>query len=238
MQVRLGNIFTLGEKPEITAAIRSGSSVDWVVSDFRARKVDSGTAAVTDRQVRISPHALAKGYYLVQLTSRSGDEVKGNGRTSYAVVAPVDSLKAADTRFGVAGQYSKTMSTDTLALLAKAGVAHVRDDIPWGHVEKVKGAFNFARCDPYMAALGKAGMTPSLVMAFGNKHYDAQARVPNYQAAPYTREGFAAYADYCVAVLSHYGRQVKALEIWNEYNGSFCAGKAATDRPGHYTQML
>jgi hypothetical protein len=237
-QVRLGNIFAAGERVALEVAVRSGATVEWSVSDFEGRKVASGTAPVVDGKAAIAPGADGKGFYPVQLTARDGQKVTGQAVTSYAVVAPMDSEAPADTRFGVAGQYSKTMSTDTLALLAKAGVAHLRDDIPWGQVEKVKGSFDFARCDRFMAAIGKAGMVPCPVTAFGNKHYDAQPRVPNYKAAPYTPQGRAAYAEYCLAVLRHYGRQVKALEIWNEYNGSFCGGKPADDRPAHYTRML
>src|SRR5262249_32895148 len=33
-------------------------------------------------------------------------------------------------------------------------------------------------------------------------------------------------------------KDVSALEVWNEYNGSFCDGPCKTDRASYYTQML
>ena len=43
---------------------------------------------------------------------------------------------------------------------------------------------------------------------------------------------------YAVEVLRHYGSEIKAVEIWNEYNGTFCKGPATQDRSGTYLRML
>jgi hypothetical protein len=246
-QVQLGNIFTLGEKVEIEANAKTGGSVQWTVSDFAGQKVDSGMAMVTDGRLRIAPHAVGTGYYLVDLAWKDGAQVntqqvqgqaQSQAQTSYAVIAPVDAAEMADTPFGVVTHFSKGWNTEVLPLLTRLGVAHVRDDIPWSQVEKEKGEYDFGKADAWMTELKKAGVTPLLVMAFGNKSYDVQPNVPNYQAAPYTADGYAGYANYCVATLKHYGTQIQAAEIWNEYNGSFCGGKAASDRPKYYTEML
>src|SRR5581483_6328501 len=70
-----------------------------------------------------------------------------------------------------------------------------------------------------------------IVLSFENKNYDRGF-------TPYTDDAFSAYARYGVEVLRHYGDQIKAVEIWNEYNGTFCKGPATQDRAGTYLQML
>jgi hypothetical protein len=54
---------------------------------------------------------------------------------------------------------------------------------------------------------------------------------------PFTQAGFDAYARYGVEVLRHYGDQIAAVEIWNEYNGTFCKGPASNDRAATYAKM-
>ena len=232
-QARLGNIFVRGEDVRIEARIASGDRADWMATDFRGGRVDSGTSPVKDHRAAITPHASGNGYYLVRIKAQSGQRTTGEGETSFAVVPHIDLSGMADSRFGVMTHFAKSMSTDILPLLRQAGIAHVRDENAWGQVEKSPGVFDFTGRDghliKYMADLGAAGVTPLEVMAFGNKlHFDSP-NVPVYQAAPYDQQGYETYANYCAAVLKQYGSQIKALEIWNEYNGSFCAGPAAAD---------
>jgi hypothetical protein len=241
-QDRLGNIFVSGEKVEIQAAVAAGEAIDWTVTDFQGQKVAHGTAPVTDGKVVLAPGATALGFYLVKLRVTSKGTVQAEGVTSYAVVAPIDHTKMADDRFGVVTHFAKTMSTDLVPLLAKAGIANVRDELDWAHVEKTPGKFDFTvnnnRLIDYMADLQKEHFTPLGVMAFGNLlHFDVPKIYP-FAAAPHTPEQYQAYARFCQECLKQFGSQYKALEIWNEYNGSFCRGPAAKDRPKFYTEML
>jgi hypothetical protein len=238
-QVQMGNIFTQGEKVEIEAAIASGATVDWVVDDYAGQQVDGGTAMVADHQVRIAPRITDKGYYSIFFTSKNGGAAVGEGRTSCAVLAPVDITQIPDSKFGIMTHFAQNMPVEFLPLLAKAGIVSVRDEQSWGAVEKSKGVYDFPPVlQAYMDDLKQVHIWPLIVLAFGNPLYDNQPNVPIYKLAPYTPAGFAGYADYCVAVLNHYGQQIKTVAIWNEYNGTFAAGKAATDRPKYYTEML
>lgn len=237
-QVQLGNIFTLGEKVQIEADIKTGTGADWYVTDFEGNKVASGQASVANGKVRFAPEAVGKGYYSVFVTSKIGQQTVGEGRTSYAVVPPADITKMPDSKFGIQTHFAQNMPTDMLPLLAKAGITTVRDEQYWGSVEKTKGTFDFSHFQGYMDALKMLRMEPLICMTFGNKAYDNQAGVPEYKLAPWNPETFDAYANYCVQVLNHYGNQIRVAEIWNEYNGTFCAGQAAKDRPKTYTEML
>jgi hypothetical protein len=237
-QAELGNIFTVGEKVEIQAAIQTGTSVAWTVNDYQDKQVASGTTPVTDQKVSIIPGVDSKGYYLVKLTSKDGAAVKGSGTTSYAVIEPVDVKQMPDSKFAVMTHFDFYMPTDFLPLMSKIGISMVRDEHDWQVVEKVKGQYDFSGVtQSYMDVLKQAHVSPLIVFAFGNMLYDKQPGVAVWQLAPYSQEGDAAYGAYCAAVVKHFP-EIKYVEIWNEYNGSFAAGKAAEDRPKYYTAML
>jgi hypothetical protein len=68
-------------------------------------------------------------------------------------------------------------------------------------------------------------------MSFANANYDEGL-------TPYTDAGREGYARYGTAILDQYGDAIRALEVWNEYTGSFAEGPAAEDRALHYTEML
>ena len=69
-----------------------------------------------------------------------------------------------------------------------------------------------------MGKLKEAGIRPLVVLSFANKLYDGGM-------TPYSPEGCDGYARYAAEVLKHYGGQIRWLEVWNEYNGSFLRGQ-------------
>jgi hypothetical protein len=82
-----------------------------------------------------------------------------------------------------------------------------------------------------MTALRDAGITALITLDFENPNYDSGQ-------TPYTATGLSGYARYATEVLKKYGTQVKMVEIWNEYNGTFAKGPATTNRSGNYLAML
>lgn len=134
--------------------------------------------------------------------------------------------------FGAMTHFAQGWDPALVPQLAAAGVTAVRDELYWAVVEPRPGEFRFpASYDAYMSALQAAGIAPLIELTFENPHYDRGL-------TPHTAEGFSAYARYATAVLQRYGPQIKALEIWNEYNGTWCRGPATADRAGTYAQML
>lgn len=239
-QAKLGNIFVTGDKVQIEAAVAKGTSVDWAVTDYLNQKVATGRAKVADGKVTIEPSATGLGFYLVKVTAKDGMAIRGTGLTSYAVIPVIDNSKMASARFGVASHFGKNMKTDLAPVLAEAGIAHVRDGMDWHWIETVPGKYDFTIHDfiGRMADLKKNHIIPMIFTAFGDPlHYD-DPDVPLWAAAPHTPEQYAAYTQFNIAHLKQFGTQIQALEIWNEYNGSFCKGVAATDRPKYYTEML
>ncbi len=140
--------------------------------------------------------------------------------------------EAKDRRFGVMTHFSQDWEISLVDELGRGPVRFVRDEIPWADIEEKKGKFVFsARHDDYMAALGRHDISPLIIFAFGNEHYDGGM-------TPYSERGLQGYVRYCEAVLAHYGTQIQEVEIWNEYNGAFCQGPALKSRASHYLKML
>ena len=137
-----------------------------------------------------------------------------------------------DQRFGVMTHFAHGWDPSWIPLIAQDAIPGVRDELYWQTVEPQGGNFAFPdQYDRYMAGLKQSNISPLIVLSFENKNYDEGD-------TPYTDNGIAAYARYAVEVLRHYGKQIRAVEIWNEYNGTFCKGPAARDRAGTYLQML
>ncbi|HKB91210.1 MAG TPA: glycosyl hydrolase [Opitutaceae bacterium] len=135
-------------------------------------------------------------------------------------------------RFGVMTHFAQGWDPALTPLVAQASIGSVRDELYWDVVEAKKGKYVFPpRYENYMKMLREQQISPLIVLSFENRNYDSGQ-------TPYTNEGFNGYADYAVNVLSHYGKQIEAVEVWNEYNGSFCKGPATHDRADTYLKML
>lgn len=134
--------------------------------------------------------------------------------------------------FGVQAHFGQGWNLGLMPRFAAGGIADVRDELYWQVVEPTAGSFTFPPYyDNYMTALRNAGVAPLITLSFENTNYDDGQ-------TPYTPAGFDGYSRYASAVLARYGSQISAVEIWNEYNGTFAKGPAATDRSGTYLKML
>ena len=139
---------------------------------------------------------------------------------------------ATDPRFGVMTHFAQGWAPSDADTVAGIPIGTVRDELYWAQVETTPGVYAFPPMfDAYMARLKRDGIAPLIILDFENPLYDGGN-------TPYTAKGIAAYANYCVAVLDHYGSQIQSVEIWNEYNGSFSKGPATTNLAGTYTAML
>jgi hypothetical protein len=239
-QAQPGNVFALGEKVQIQAAVAKGALVDWVVTDDQDQKVASGTTPVTSGKVTIEPPATGLGLFVMKITSSANGAAQGEGTTSYAVIPPLDNSTMASARFGVASHFGKNMTPDLGPVLAKAGIANVRDSMDWSWIETTPGKFDFTvhNFDARVAELGKDHINMLFTTCFGNPlHYD-DPKIQAFAAAPHTQDQYDAYTQLCLAHLKQFGPAIKTVEIWNEYNGSFCRGAADKDRPKFYTEML
>ncbi len=134
--------------------------------------------------------------------------------------------------FGTQTHFGQGWSLNLVPRVVAGGMHDVRDELFWQVVEPTAGNFKFpANYNNYMGALSDSDITPFIELTFENSNYDSGQ-------TPYTTAGFTAYARYATEVLRNYGSQIQAVEIWNEYNGSFAEGPATADRAGTYLKML
>jgi hypothetical protein len=137
-----------------------------------------------------------------------------------------------DDRFGVMSHFAQGWDPNWIPLIEKSGISEVRDELYWREIEPEKDVFRFpARYDRYLGELGKHRISPLIVLSFENPNYDSGQ-------TPYSKEGIDGFARYAVEVLRHCGPQVKAVEVWNEYNGTFNHGPASEHRSSTYLEML
>ena len=142
------------------------------------------------------------------------------------------SAASADQRFGVMTHFAHGWDPVWADIAALRGITTVRDELYWDAVEREKGVFTFPRqFDIYMDALKRNGIAPLIVLSFENRNYDQGD-------TPYTSEAFSAFGRYGTEVLKRYGNMIQTVEVWNEYNGTFCKGPATHDRAGTYAKML
>lgn len=228
-QARPGNIFEDGELVQIPVPAE-GQEVSWRVIDFFGREVGRGTTLVAAGRALIEPGLDEPGYFEVAFTPAPG---RGEQRRAFAIIMPpAPDDPSQPSPFGVMTHFAQGWERDLLPLITKAGIRYIRDEQYWSEVEPAPSAFDFPeRFTAYMADAAARGLVPLIVMSFENSHYDDGL-------TPYTDAGRAAYARYGRAILERYGAQIQALEIWNEYNGSFVKGPASDDRVTQYTAML
>ncbi len=231
-QTQLGNVYLTGQPVRFHLA--SGAArVGWRVVDFWGKACGEGTAAVKDGGCELTLPGLKPGYFTLDLKAEKPGAIAAERSISFAILTPLDrATPAGSSPLGVMTHFAQNWDTDIMPLVALSGAGWVRDEIYWNHVEKSKGQFVFdPQYERYMKGLREQGVAPLVPLTFANANYDGGN-------TPYTDTGFDGYARYAQEVLKHYGRQIQAVEIWNEYNGSFCAGPAKQDRPATYVQML
>lgn len=235
--VKLGNIFIAGEavNVKLNAARRSL----WTLHDAAGRLVRRGSAS-PNQLLDLSLPVGERGHYILSLQLEGQSHVH---RTSLAVVAPFDLSNLETSPFGVGTHFgqlrgdaadpgaSSRVSHEVIPLISRAGFKLQRDELPWHRVEPQRGTYAHPHAhQAYMAGCEQQGLKSLVILDYGNRHYDNGN-------APHTDEGLDAYAAYAREVVRRYGPQLEAVEVWNEYNGSFSKGPAAR-RPEVYCEML
>jgi hypothetical protein len=228
---QLGHIFETSQSVELHYQT-SADVVNWVITDFWHKEVEAGASPVSEGIAIVRPKITMVGYYLLHATPRKGGAALPDSYTSFAIVRPHLSKDSLNSPFGVMTHFAQGMNPEMLSAFKKIGIGSIRDEHYWGQVEKTPGIYEFPyKSDTYMKACEANGIQPLIAMTFGNKLYDDKD-------GPSTAAGYRGYAEYGQAILNHYGKQIHWLEIWNEYNGSWCPPAAQSDRPRYYTEML
>jgi hypothetical protein len=233
---RSGNIFARGDKvilPVRMARPEAADRLSWTLYDFSGRALAHGSTRFADGKADVAPELPHSGYFEMRLeVTRSGKPIS-EGRTSFAVIESAPERRPPlESHFGVMTHFAQGWDTDIMPLIARAGIASIRDEQYWNSIETHPRKYVFPdEFGRYMAHAAQLKLQPFIPLTFANDHYDNGF-------TPFSAGGIDAYARYAQAVLLHYGTQIHAVEIWNEFNGSFVKGPADTDRPFSYAQIL
>lgn len=207
--------------------VEAGGNVAYSVTNFSGATVMQGHAAVTGQQTGLTLPRLPDDYYVLQITSQiSGSPVTQT--IPFAVVAPF--TPPANSPFGVGVHFTNGYNPGLAQSIVNMGSGTIRDDATWAMIERTQGNYTFNNFDPYMQVLQQNTLAPLLVLDYNNRFYD------NNQT-PYDSAGFNAFANYAKALVQHYGPQLKAVEVYNEYNGTFSTGPCARNA-ACYAQLL
>ena len=235
-QDKPGNIFYSTETITIPVA-GTGTQVHWIIKDYFGSVVHSGWGYLNGGSMVITPNPSKRGFFELVATEKNGSTTISTKSTTFAVLNPVDVTTMANSKFGVQTHFAQNNNPDLIPVLARAGIAHVRDEQYWGDIETAPGVFNYpSKFTTYMSALSTQSITPLITLDWSNPFYDYEA---GGFTGPHTTAGVAGYANYALNLLGKYGSQIKHVEVWNEYNaGTFIKGPATADKDHYYYVML
>lgn len=108
--------------------------------------------------------------------------------------------------------------------IAAIGVKWTRIQSGWARTEKEKGVYDFAWLDDIVDNLLRRGLTPWMVLCYGNPVYSSYAE--KYFGAVgcppiSTKEEMDAWIRYVEATVAHFKGRIPYYEIWNEPDGGY-----------------
>ena len=240
-QAALGNIFSSSQTVQIPVTT-SGDHVCWTTTDFYGNTTTGGPTAVTNGSAVVLPSPGKLGYFAITINALSSGSVVATASTTFSVVAPGTVSPTSTSPFGVCTHFSQGWPTDVMSIMALGGISQFRDEQYWSNLETTQGVYNFSSFTPYMSAAAAAGLNPLIELDFGNTLYGGGSAPYGGGYTPYNTTGYTGFGNYTAAVLNQFDQgsttQVQTVEIWNEYNGTYCTGPATSNEAADYTSML
>lgn len=233
--LQIGNIFLTDEPVRIGLA----SSGTWQLRNLAGEVVQEGRHQGLG-VLRLNLPAGERGYYQLRFT----DAATGRrASTTMAVLEPFDLSAVSDAPFGVCTHFGQLQGPDTdldarskespdaVPLLSRGGFKTHRDKLTWKRTEPVRGTCVFPHAHGrYMTACASHDVGSLIILNYNNRHYDGGN-------TPHTDDGLNGFANYARQIVRRYGAQLHAVEVWNEFNGTFSKGPAAK-RPESYFRLL
>lgn len=134
------------------------------------------------------------------------------GWAQQAVPGPV--IEPWRFQVGVCTHFSqgKGIVERNLDSLKIAGIGAIRDEVPWGAIERQKGRFEMPESfDAYVRRAAARRIDVMLILDYANRFYDDGDR----PRSPEAIEGFCRYSEF---VVRHFGKDVRLYEVWNEWD--------------------
>ncbi|UKS29774.1 DNRLRE domain-containing protein [Paenibacillus sp. HWE-109] len=237
VQLRAGNVF-VDQEPVGFKVLTTRPSVTWTVYDYEGSMAAGGSAAATSQtEALISVPSMKYGYFMLQVRAELAGSDPVTIKTPFAVLPPLGTAGSENSPFGMAThlhRYPQTMTADILNLMKSAGMRLIRDGFEWPGIEKQQGIYSFGpQPDYYMNMLDPAQFDFLFVSGFTNPFYDNNS-------TPYTAAGREGFANYMKAYVDHYDGKLDAVEVYNEFYGSFGdrGNGPADSKPEYYYPLL
>ncbi|WP_409344977.1 DNRLRE domain-containing protein [Paenibacillus sp. MBLB4367] len=236
IQVRPGNVFTDGEP--IGFKVRTARpAVTWAVYDYQGALVSEGAAPSVQNEAAWTVPFTKYGYFMLQVKAELTGSEPVSIKSPFAVMPPLDPSGNEGSPFGMSThlhRFPTTMTADIVNLMKEAGMRLVRGGFEWPGIEKQPGTYTFGpQPDYYMNMLDSEYFDFLYVSGYTNPNYDNNS-------TPYTDAGREAFANYMKAYVDHYEGQMDALEVYNEFYGSFGdrGNGPADSKPEYYYPLL
>lgn len=221
-------VFRDTASPTFTISTTGASgTISYSVTDFSGTTVLQGQLVATGGQAYLVLPRLADDYYVLQVADRTTGTSSAQS-IPFAVVSAF--TRTVNSPFGVGVHFIGSSNSSLVRLITTMGAGMIRDDAPWSSIERSPGSYNFSNFDSSLQVLQQNSVDPLLILDYNNSFYDEGQ-------TPYDDAGFTAFANYAKALVTHYGQQVKAVEVYNEYNGIFSTGPCAR-QPLCYAHLL
>lgn len=179
--------------------------------------VTRGALAVTGSHTNLTLPRLPDDYYTLQITDHTGSTPTSQN-IPFVVLSPFTA--PADSPLGMGVHFTGGNNPGLARLITALGATTIRDDASWAMIERSPGTYSFNNFDPYMQTLQQNNLSPLLILDYSDRFYD-------HNQTPYDSAGLQAFANYAQALVTHYGPQLKAVEVYNEYNGTLSTGPCA-----------
>lgn len=202
-------------------------TIVYSVNSISGATITRGQIAATGSQTILTLPRLPDDYYLLQVTDQTG-RVPNSLTLPFVVLTPFTA--PANSPLGMGVHFTGGNNPGLAGLITTMGATAIRDDASWSLIERSHGNYSFNNFDPYMQILRQNNLSPLLILDYNNRFYD------NNQT-PYDAAGLQAFANYARALVAHFGSQLRAVEVYNEYNGTLSNGPCARD-PKCYVNLL
>nr|WP_152393444.1 DNRLRE domain-containing protein [Paenibacillus guangzhouensis] len=236
IQTRPGNVYTNGESIQFKVQT-ARSSVTWAVYDYQGSFVTEGVApTVQNEAIWTVPHS-TYGYFTLYVRSDLVGSDPVFIKTPFTVLTPRDASGNEHAPFGVSThlhRFPQSMTPDIVKLMKDAGIRMVRGGYEWTGIERQQGIYTFtSQPDYYMNMLDADDFDFLYVSGYTNPNYDNNS-------TPYTDAGRTGFANYMKAYVDHYQSQMDAVEVYNEFYGSFGdrGNGPADSKPEYYVPLL
>jgi hypothetical protein len=223
-----GTIFLDTSAPTFSLLMgEAGDDIQYSVANSSGTSIARGQITASGNQSLLTLPRLPDDYYTLQVADQSSNP-PATQVIPFVVLSPFTQTSASPLGIGV--HFTGGNNPGLAEFISAMGATAIRDDASWSMIERSPGQYSFTNFDPYMQTLQQYSLSPLLILDYSDRFYDQNQ-------TPYDATGLQAFARYAQSLVAHYGTQLKAVEVYNEFNGTLSNGPCAR-QPSCYVNLL